>query len=46
MYKDIYIYIHPEVDRYISHVPYKVVPPSFVCWFINHSKYRYIYNKP
>ena len=25
---------------------YKGVPPSYVCWFINHSKYRYIYHKP
>jgi hypothetical protein len=21
----------------------QVVPPSDVCWFMNHSKYRYIY---
>ena len=22
------------------------VPSSYVCWFINHSKYRYSYHKP
>ena len=38
-----YFLIISDLNKYWS---YKVVPPSYVCWFINPSKYRYNLHNP